>query len=93
MRATIKSISDNRVTVTETNHLGERVTTEYFAPMSGGYVRIDEGNRYPQVCAGLVSTGPALEWHPSHGPLVNMIRRERASYIRDVRREESRRGF
>lgn len=85
MRATIKEVSANRVRVEESNELDERVTTEYYAPDGGGYVRIDDGIRYPQVCEGLGGSGATLRWS-GDGSLVSLIRREyksgKASYRR-----------
>jgi hypothetical protein len=82
MRATITATAHNRATLTETDPLtDERVITEYFAPDGGGYVRINDGRRYPQVCECLGSRGPTLRWS-GLAPLVDMIRRERARAMR-----------
>jgi hypothetical protein len=54
---------------------GERVTTQYFAPACGGYVRINDHRNYPQVCDGLQSTGSTLSWGGGL-PFANLIRRE-----------------
>lgn len=54
---------------------GDRSTVTYFCPGSGGYVRIADGNRYPQVCEKLYSRGPTLMCS-SADDLLRVIRRE-----------------
>lgn len=66
---------DNYVTVSHDDEFGERVSTTYFVPMSGGHVRIyDAAGRHPQVCVGLSSRGNTLTATPETLPAV--IRRE-----------------
>lgn len=55
---------------------GERVTTTYFVPSNGGYVRIrDSAGHYPQVCDYLASTGATLHVSKKEN-LLGVIRRE-----------------
>jgi hypothetical protein len=76
-RTKFESIFDNRCSITYWDDMSERtVTEEFFAPSRGGYVKLDDGRNYPQVCDGLYSTGDTLEWYPRSGPLVKMVRRE-----------------
>jgi hypothetical protein len=66
----------NYVTVRSADPLTDEMSeTEYFAPSDGGYVRINDGRNFPQVCDGLFSTGSTLEWG-GRTPFVNLIRRE-----------------
>lgn len=72
---------------------GERVTETYFVPHSVSgqpmYVRIrDKAGRYPQVCAGLASTGSTLSATPQ--TLLSVIKREYKAMRAAERREESR---
>ncbi len=66
----------HRVTVTTWDaDAGRMISTAYMAPLSGGYVRIDDGRSYPQVCEGLANTGDALTLRAG-GDLLALIRRE-----------------
>lgn len=81
----------NYVTVEEDNPQAEwggvpaRISTIYFCPCSGGYVRIyDADHRYPQVCDGLFRTGSTL-YCSDPDRLIDLVRRERKSGIRKGR--------
>lgn len=91
-RTRIVELTNNRCTVTRFDEMEDRmVTTEYMAPRDGGYVRIDDGRQYPQVCSGLCSAGETLEWFPRiHPTLAGLIRREYQRARRADRREEVR---
>ena len=57
----------------------QRVSRDFWAPRRGGYVQdvtTAAAGTGPQVCTGLARLGDTLRWHPSEGPLVDMIRRE-----------------
>lgn len=83
----------NYVTVEEDNPRAEwddgapaRISTTYFCPSDGGYVRIhDAAGRYPQVCDGLSSTGSTLRCSDGNH-LIDLIRRERRAGIRKEQR-------
>jgi len=63
----------NTVTVKYTDDMGERRIMEISAPHTGGYLRFANGE---QVCQGLFRRGHTLEWSPSNGTLVALVRRE-----------------
>lgn len=66
----------HRVTVRAWDDETRRVQeTRYMAPLGGGYVRIDDGRNYPQVCEGLVGSGQSLTLLAG-GDLLALIRRE-----------------
>jgi hypothetical protein len=75
----------NYVTVEEDNPQAEyaddapaRISTTYFCPINGGYVRIaDEAGHNPQVCEGLANRGNTLRCEDPAN-LIDLIRRERA---------------
>lgn len=73
----------NYVTVERDDIFRERVATEYFAPDGGGYVKVNDGDRYPQVCNGLHRRGSTLVWKPEHCSLIDLIRREYRANRRD----------
>ena len=63
-----------------------RISTTYFCPGSGGYVRIyDSAGNHRQVCDGLSSTGSTL-YCKDPERLIDLIRRERRSGIEADRR-------
>lgn len=81
MRAYFKQLSYNRVAVRYPHHRDDTmVEFEVYAPMSGGYVRFDDG---AQVCDRLECRGPTLIWGGA-SPLINLIRRQ----YRSMRRAE-----
>ena len=94
MRTVIKSLGHNGCSVTaddEFMHVDgpvtERVTTEYWAPASGGYVydvTKQPGTLGRQVCDGLSNMGNTLRWSGTV-PLVNLIRSEHRSAKRRQR--------
>lgn len=72
---------------------GERVTRTFFAPYNVNghpmYVRVrDTAQRFPQVCAGLSSTGSTLMATPE--TLLAVIKREYRAMRAAERREEAR---
>jgi len=76
MKTTIEIQAENRCTIQFTDGLtGELVSLELFAPAKGGSVKV-EARGYPQICERLASTGNALTWSPSIGPLCELVRRE-----------------
>ena len=80
MRAQIRALSTDRVTVTADDEYGERRTTEYFVSPARErdghyYVQIDDGRQFPQVCDGLRRVGPTLMVYGDR-PLIDVIRRE-----------------
>jgi len=76
-RTQIEDIAENRCRITyQDAHSDEFVTMELFAPSSGGYVKVNDGRRFPQICERLAATGSTLDWSPAHGRLSDMIRRE-----------------
>lgn len=78
------SFLPNHATVTYTDTFEEReVRLECYAPSAGGYVRAAD---HSQVCEGLASMGNTLTWHPSQGPLVELLRREYKRMRRNERR-------
>ena len=96
MRARIYTTVAGVVVVEEDNPRAEwdenapaRITTRYFVPDSGGYVRMQvdgDEDRWPrQVCDGLYSTGPTL-WCSNPENLPDIIRRERRRGIAAERR-------
>ena len=93
MRAKIYTTINGVVVVEEDNPRAEwdenapaRITTRYFVPDRGGYVRIraEDGN-HQQVCDGLHSTGPTL-YCSNPENLPDIIRRERRRGIAATRR-------
>lgn len=68
------SFLPNHASVTYTDAFeGHEVRLHCHASTDGGYVRLSD---HSQVCEGLASTGNTLIWHPSQGPLVELLRRE-----------------
>jgi len=64
-----------------------RVSTTYFCPVDGGYVRIaDDAGRHPQVCEGLASMGNTL-YCRDPATLIDLIRRERRKALAADRRQ------
>lgn len=98
MRTVIKSLGHNGCSITadcEFMHVDgpvtKRVTAEYWAPASGGYVY--DVTKHPgtlgrQVCDGLSGMGNTL-WWSSTVPLVDLIRSEYQS----VKRWHSRNAY
>ncbi len=78
-RARFEEVDHNVCALTWTDYLDERVTTTYWAPQHGGYVRVITPNRPgtlgQQVCDALAYSGPTLYWD-GRTPLVDAIRRE-----------------
>ncbi len=75
-RTKIESVSSNQAKITYYDDLSDEIVTrEFFAPISGGYVR-EASASYPQVCERLYNTGNTLEWYPKYGGLITSIRRE-----------------
>lgn len=73
-RRTSITYDGHRVAVTAwSEDVGRMLTTLYMA--SGGFVLIDDGRNFPQVCEGLVCTGHALTLKRG-GNLLALIRRE-----------------
>jgi len=70
------TVNSNEVTVERDDFLsGERISTTYFVPHRGGYVRVrDDAGRNPQVCEMLFSTGSTLDATVETLPAI--IRRE-----------------
>lgn len=89
-KITINQINRNEVTVERDDpFFGDRITTIYFAPHNGGYVRIrDAAGRYPQVCERLCGTGNTL-YVDSIDELPALIRREHRRRVAAERREIS----
>ncbi len=85
MRTTIKALAHHRVLWTGEDEYGDVRSIEYFAPQGGGYVKVDDGRHYPQVCRDLARTGSTLIWD-GREPLVELIRREHAASKRAERR-------
>ena len=84
-RARITAHSDTCCTVTAwDDSLDRMVSTEYWAPSCGGWVRTNADGR--QVCEGLSDRGATLYWRSSarFPRLIDLIRRER----RDAKRKE-----
>lgn len=73
----IEDIAENRCRITYRSALtDELVALELFAPSRGGYVKVDDGRQYPQICERLAATGNTLMWSASDGRLADMVRRE-----------------
>lgn len=88
MRTIIKSLGHNRCSVTADDKFDGRVTTEYWAPSSGGYVydvTKQPGTLGRQVCDGLSNMGNTLRWSGTV-PLVDLIRSEHRSEHRSAKR-------
>jgi len=81
---------ENRCTLVCEDEDGAELTRDFFAPEGGGSVR-ENWESPRQVCEGLSGGGATLEWDPTRGPLVGLIRRERrAGLAADRRRGSSR---
>lgn len=91
MRATIRTDAQGNVTISyDDADSGERITTTYFVPMNGGYVRVrDDRQQYPQVCERLSGGGSTLMCS-SRGKLAEVIRREYRAMRRAEKRAASR---
>ena len=79
---------DNRC---EFHDLGQALSSQaislFWAPASGGYVydvTASPGTTGQQVCDRLESSGSALYWTPTMGPLSRLIRREAQRAFRAV---------
>jgi hypothetical protein len=89
MRTTIRGLAPNRAVIIEDDPSTSKIIiTEYFAPPEGGYVKIDDGNRYPQVCERLSSSGVTLIWDGIE-LFINLIRREHSRARKRRRRFEA----
>lgn len=83
----------NYVTVAALDDMGKMRTTEYFVPAAGGYVKVNDGRHYPQVCDRLSSGGSTLVWRPGGISFVDFIRREYKAGRDAERRRVQREGF
>jgi len=90
-RTTITADSENTCTVTEWNKWSDDMqTTDYWAPQGGGYVWEGPSWRREQVLT-VGGGGVTLVWEPRyHGPLIDLIRRERQRWLAERRRDERR---
>lgn len=91
MKTTIKTDAQGYVTISyDDADSGERITTTYFCPLNGGYVRIrDAAQRYPQVCERLSGSGSTLMCS-SREKLAEVVRREYRAMRRAEKREAAR---
>ena len=79
-----------RVTVTRRGLGGEREQFELMVPSAGGYVLVNDGRNFPQICEGLCGTGTTLT--SGGDDLLAVVRRQAARWRRQEvrwRREES----
>lgn len=78
MRAVIKEIDARHVVVESDDDFGNRIKTEYYAPLPetrDAYIRINDRRENPQVCEGLARRGPTLVLRAGDR-LIDVIRRE-----------------
>lgn len=82
-----KNPAGNYVTVQRNDPFfdGEILETEYFAPAYGGYVKINDGKNFPQICDGLARLGNTLIWS-GKSPFIDLIRREYRAGMRSDKR-------
>lgn len=84
MRTKIVDTDVNHCEITLKFASGEVANLKLFAPVDGGYVRVNDRN-LSQVCERLAGTGNTLTWSPkSHPRLSDLIRQE----YRRLRRAE-----